>query len=65
VAFDSNASDSCLPYVIEVVSLATLVEAERAVRPAVDGRAVHAIGVQYFISTQEGGPDEAANGGVG
>ena len=65
LAFDSNAPDACLPYVIEVVSLARLVEAEPTVRPAVDDRAVNAIGVQCFISTQEGGHDEAANGGVG
>jgi hypothetical protein len=54
-----------LPYVIEVVSLARLVEAERTVCPGVDDRAVNAIGVQYFISTQKGVPDETANGGVG
>jgi hypothetical protein len=65
LAFDSNAPDACLPYVIEVVSLAPLVEAERAVRPAVDDSAVNAICVQYLISAQKGGPDEAANGGVG
>jgi hypothetical protein len=51
LAFESNAADACLPYVIEVVSLPPLVEAERTVRPAVDDSAVDAIGVQYLIST--------------
>jgi hypothetical protein len=42
-----------LPYVIEVVFLTPLIEAERGERHAIDGGAVNATGVQHFMSAQK------------